>query len=124
MATTADLTDSSIYIPYNPDQPETPTTVPVDLPDIPNGPQLRLQAFRQAWTKCLRRVQATIRQFHEPVVADAIRHVRGAYEGELPGLPFAEMPAICLTGGSLQIVLRWVHLTSCRRIVSHTRNNQ
>ena len=122
MSTITDLTDGSIYIPYNPDQPETPTT-PVDLSDIPNGPQLRLQAYRQAWTKCLSRVEATIRQFHEPVVANAIRHVRGAYEGELPGLPFTEMPAICLTGESLPIVLHWTHFISCRRIASHTRNN-
>lgn len=99
----ADLDDTnklSVYIPYNPDKPQTPTAVPVDLPDIPNGPQLRLLAYKQAWTKCLTRVQDIIRQLHEPIVADVVRHVKGAYDGELPGLPFAEMPTICLTGES------------------------
>ncbi|KIM92135.1 hypothetical protein PILCRDRAFT_810149 [Piloderma croceum F 1598] len=105
-----DTTQSVIYIPYQGLQKNDSDGVEYDLSpsesyrpfqerDIPNGYELRMKVYRAAWTKCLDRVQAIIRDLHEPVVDAVIRHVHNAYKDILPGLPYCEMPVISVTAG-------------------------
>ena len=81
--------------------------------DLPNGYQLRLAAYKTAWSKCLQRVQVRfevvyiaftqpqqelIHTLHAPIVDRVAELVNTAYADTLPGLPYAELPVISVTG--------------------------
>lgn len=81
--------------------------------DLPNGYELRLTAYKMAWSKCLQRVQVClehhictyseleqelIHALHAPVVDRVAELVNKAYTDTLPGLPYPEVPVISVTG--------------------------
>ncbi|KIJ06024.1 hypothetical protein PAXINDRAFT_103539 [Paxillus involutus ATCC 200175] len=65
--------------------------------DLPNGYELRLTAYRTAWSKCLERIQELIHALHAPVVDRVTELVKDAYTDILPGLPYTELPVISVT---------------------------
>ncbi|KIJ64777.1 hypothetical protein HYDPIDRAFT_175307 [Hydnomerulius pinastri MD-312] len=65
--------------------------------DLANGYELRLEAYRKAWLKCLERVEELIRALHAPVVDRVVELVNNAYTDTLPGLPYTELPVISVT---------------------------
>ncbi|KII85810.1 hypothetical protein PLICRDRAFT_56289 [Plicaturopsis crispa FD-325 SS-3] len=102
------LQENVIYIPYDPPtesrEEATPTLqayAPYQSRDLPDGVQLRLKAYKDAWA-CLHAVQATIHALHAPIVEDVVRQVRATYTHEdvLHGLPYYELPVIALSGGN------------------------
>ncbi|PPR03388.1 hypothetical protein CVT24_012513 [Panaeolus cyanescens] len=101
-----DVNKTSFYIPYNPDEDsdlEEPTNdnqnsfFSESENDLMNGPELRFLAYREAWKKCLERMQETIVYLRRQTVNAVVQEVRSSYSGVLPGLPYAELPVISLT---------------------------
>lgn len=41
-----------------------------------------------------------IRALHTPVVEQVVEKVHGSYSNDLPGLPYPELPVICITSES------------------------
>ncbi|EED84139.1 predicted protein [Postia placenta Mad-698-R] len=73
---------------------------PHDWRDVPDGYELRMQAYKEAWTQCFRHMQSIIQALHAPVAKEVVTQVKSAYMDTLPGLPYAELPAILVFGGS------------------------
>lgn len=46
-------------------------------------------------------IQHIISSLHAPVVDEIVRTVHQAYDDVLPGLPYAELPVIAVSGASL-----------------------
>jgi hypothetical protein len=48
-----------------------------------------------------------VRNLHKPVVEDVAREVEMSYSSDhlLPGLPYSEIPVICLVGGKCYFLL-------------------
>ncbi|EGO26953.1 hypothetical protein SERLADRAFT_448068 [Serpula lacrymans var. lacrymans S7.9] len=69
--------------------------------DLPDGYQLRLNAYRVAWSKCLSRIQEIIHTLHTPVIDNVVELVKSAYSDTLPGLPYYELPVITVTASTL-----------------------
>ncbi|KIK19809.1 hypothetical protein PISMIDRAFT_42720, partial [Pisolithus microcarpus 441] len=65
--------------------------------DLPNGYELRLEAYRAAWLKCLTRIQDLTHALHAPVVDKVSELVNKSYINVLPGLPYAELPVISVS---------------------------
>ncbi|KAI0080397.1 hypothetical protein K474DRAFT_1769394 [Panus rudis PR-1116 ss-1] len=76
--------------------------------DIPGGYELRLKVYQQAWTRCLERVQAIVRQLNTPVVESVVEHIQLAYSESriLPTLPYPELPVVALSssGGKSAVI--------------------
>ncbi|KAG2159548.1 origin recognition complex subunit 3 N-terminus-domain-containing protein [Suillus bovinus] len=106
MAVDTDLEDvnqTTVYIPFNDSDDVNTNAVPSSLfpeRDLPQGCQLRFQACRAAWGKCLKRMQELIRALHAPVVESVVEQVKKSYTDELPGLPYPELPVISVTSSS------------------------
>ncbi|KAJ7253388.1 hypothetical protein B0H12DRAFT_1071502 [Mycena haematopus] len=72
--------------------------------DLENGPQLRFDAYKAAWTRCLDRVKSIIAELYNPVVSAVSDRMNNIHADVLPGLPFPELPVITiadLAGGSV-----------------------
>ena len=82
--------------------------------DLPHGYELRLTAFKDAWLKCLTRIQVCptyspvlVQWFvvpqelnhalHAPVVDKVLELVTSLYVDVLPGLPCTELPVITIS---------------------------
>ncbi|KAH0831285.1 hypothetical protein J3R83DRAFT_13920 [Lanmaoa asiatica] len=66
--------------------------------DLPDGYELRLAAYKMAWSKCLQRVQQElIHALHAPIVHRVAELVNEAYADTLPGLPYTELLVISVT---------------------------
>ena len=103
---------SSLLPPYNPFQER----------DMPGGLELRMEAYRKAWDKCLERtrvgytscelflrsqvssLQAIIHSIQTPVVDAIVKEIRTTYSNVLPGLPYPELSVISLTSEDVQRV--------------------
>ncbi|KAL1748261.1 origin recognition complex subunit 3 N-terminus-domain-containing protein [Schizophyllum fasciatum] len=111
-----DSNESSFYIPFEgeddthaEDHSATATT---------SNPayylSLRLREHRKVWGKCLARIQArrstycsqpcdidsmqdVVRASHEPIIRSVVEEMVHAEDKALHGLPYPEIPAICLT---------------------------
>ncbi|KAK7024009.1 origin recognition complex subunit 3-like protein [Favolaschia claudopus] len=100
-----DIQQTVIYIPYQGDEDsEEETTEPSQTltlihpeDDLDNGPLLRFDAYRAAWTQCLDRVKSIIAELYSPVATDIVLHLSTAHTDILPGLPFPELPVITIT---------------------------
>lgn len=106
-----DNNQSAFYIPYAGKAQLTTATLDEDendanisLPsssyherDLRGGEQLRFEAYRETWRKCLGRVQSIIHALYAPVVADVVKQVHSSYDNVLPGLPYPEVPVISIT---------------------------
>ncbi|THU95492.1 hypothetical protein K435DRAFT_966374 [Dendrothele bispora CBS 962.96] len=68
--------------------------------DLPNGDEIRWEAYRAAWTKCLDRVQALSHALYAPVVAQVVNQINNAYDETLLGLPREELPFIAVSNTS------------------------
>ncbi|KAG2076245.1 hypothetical protein BDR04DRAFT_1125767 [Suillus decipiens] len=110
MAVNTDLEDinqTAVYIPFSGsddlDDVNTDAAPPSLFPerDFHQGCQLRFQACRAAWGKCLKRMQELIHSLHAPVVESVVEQVKKSYTDELPGLPYPELPVISVTSSSL-----------------------
>ncbi|KAJ7752121.1 hypothetical protein B0H16DRAFT_1723888 [Mycena metata] len=69
-----DIQQTAVYIPYAADQAEEPALGSLEI-DLSNDPQLRLDAYKEAWTRCLDRIKFLIAQLYSPVVSDVIHRV-------------------------------------------------
>ncbi|KAI0643837.1 hypothetical protein C8Q79DRAFT_1012390 [Trametes meyenii] len=100
-----DPSESCIYIP-----PIRPRRRLREDPNSGNGPNvldeydLRIQAYKAAWNKCLTRVQSILRAIQAPIVSEVATTVTGAYKDVLPGLPYHELPVVALHGASSSLV--------------------
>ncbi|PFH50833.1 hypothetical protein AMATHDRAFT_3570 [Amanita thiersii Skay4041] len=65
--------------------------------DIMNELRLRLSAYHRAWTKCLNRLQSSIRLQHEPVVGDIVQHILNSYTETIVKTPYQEVPVVCVS---------------------------
>ncbi|KAG1732132.1 origin recognition complex subunit 3 N-terminus-domain-containing protein [Suillus lakei] len=124
MAVDTDLEDvnqTTVYIPFNDsgstnilsvrknvaeidgsDDVDSDAAPPSLFPerDLPQGCELRFQACRAAWGKCLKRMQELIHSLHVPVVESIVEQVKKSYTDELPGLPYPELPVVSVTSSS------------------------
>ncbi|KAJ7031086.1 hypothetical protein C8F04DRAFT_960819 [Mycena alexandri] len=97
---------TAIYIPCAADEYDEHEESPLASPeiDLENGPRLRLDAYKEAWTRCLGRMKFLIAHLYSPIVSDVVHRVDNIHADVLPGLPFPEVPVITisdLSGGSL-----------------------
>ncbi|KAF8558613.1 hypothetical protein OG21DRAFT_1481305 [Imleria badia] len=98
MSALDDTHQTSVYIPFKePDTDDVESYTLFPDRDLPNGYQLRLAAYKTAWSKCLQRVQELIHALHAPIVDRVAELVNTAYTDTLPGLPYAELPVISVT---------------------------
>ncbi|KAJ4477141.1 origin recognition complex subunit 3 N-terminus-domain-containing protein, partial [Lentinula aciculospora] len=95
------------YIPFEDDQrqnAEPEPCLPPNLPfDLPNGPEVRWDAYKAAWNKCLNRIQTLVHELYKPIVADVLEKVELAYDDDDSpslALPHAEIPTIAVTNSS------------------------
>ncbi|KAJ3734272.1 origin recognition complex subunit 3 N-terminus-domain-containing protein, partial [Lentinula guzmanii] len=95
------------YIPFKGDQQQDAEPLeplaPPNLPfDLPNGPELRWDAYKAAWSKCSNQIQTLLHQLYEPVVSEVVEKIELAYSGgydkDIPllALPYAEIPTIAV----------------------------
>ncbi|KZS97008.1 hypothetical protein SISNIDRAFT_493788 [Sistotremastrum niveocremeum HHB9708] len=95
------MAESVICIEYTGDD-ETSEDVGIPavsyLPDIPEGPILRLAAYRQAWNKCLSRIKELLEQIQGAAADECISYVEDAYKNINPLIPFKELPTVQLSG--------------------------
>ncbi|KAG0706584.1 origin recognition complex subunit 3 N-terminus-domain-containing protein [Suillus ampliporus] len=92
-----DATQTTVYIPFNDSDSDAAPSSLFPERDFPQGCQLRFQACRTAWDKCLKRMQELIHSLHAPVVENVIEQVKKSYTDELPGLPYPELPVVSVT---------------------------
>ncbi|KAG1819051.1 origin recognition complex subunit 3 N-terminus-domain-containing protein [Suillus subaureus] len=98
-----DVNQTTVYIPFNDsDDVNTDAAPPSLFPerDFHQGCQLRFQACRAAWGKCLKRMHELIHSLHAPVVESVVEQVKKSYTDELPGLPYPELPVVSVTSSS------------------------
>ncbi|KAJ3999485.1 origin recognition complex subunit 3 N-terminus-domain-containing protein [Lentinula boryana] len=99
--------ETVIYIPFKGDQQQDAKPLeplaPPNLPfDLPNGPELRWNAYKAVWSKCSNRIQTLLHQLYEPVVAEVVEKIElaysGGYDNDIPllALPHAEIPTIAV----------------------------
>ncbi|KAI0279572.1 origin recognition complex subunit 3 N-terminus-domain-containing protein [Russula aff. rugulosa BPL654] len=74
---------------------------PFDERDLPGGYVARFNLYRAAWQKCLGRIEDIINSLQTPVVDEIVRSVHRAYNDVLPGLPYAELPVVAISGSSM-----------------------
>ncbi|KAJ7126547.1 origin recognition complex subunit 3 N-terminus-domain-containing protein [Mycena crocata] len=101
-----DIQQTVIYIPYDGDESDTELTLPSShlKNDLENGPQLRLDAYKAAWTRCFDRMKFIIAELYSPVVSQVRDCLSTIHSNVLPGLPFPELPVITVTdlsGGAI-----------------------
>ncbi|KAJ8515138.1 hypothetical protein ONZ45_g7404 [Pleurotus djamor] len=70
--------------------------------DLPEGLQLRLDAYQAAWSKCLTQIQKIAESLRLPVVSKVVESVKNAHTDTLPGLPYEELPMVCISDPSGQ----------------------
>ncbi|KAJ3916560.1 origin recognition complex subunit 3 N-terminus-domain-containing protein, partial [Lentinula edodes] len=99
---------TAYYIPYEeqnaePSEPSLPLRLAFDLP---NGPELRWNAYKSAWDKCLNRIQTLFHELYEPVVAEVVEKIESAYNDDKQSdftslaLPHFEIPTIAVANSS------------------------
>ncbi|KAJ7451069.1 origin recognition complex subunit 3 N-terminus-domain-containing protein [Mycena latifolia] len=98
-----DIQQTVIYIPYDGDDSDSDAAPEPNLPsapferDLENGPQLRFDAYRAAWARCLARVKDIVAELYRPVVGDVMARLGSIHSDVLPGLPFPEVPVVTIT---------------------------
>ncbi|KAJ7102598.1 origin recognition complex subunit 3 N-terminus-domain-containing protein [Mycena belliarum] len=98
-----DIQQTVIYIPYDGDEDVDAPEPPLALPSVPieadlgNGPQMRFEAYKAAWTQCLERVKVIVAELYSPVVSDVMDRLDNVHSDVLPGLPFPELPVLTIT---------------------------
>ncbi|KAJ4500698.1 origin recognition complex subunit 3 N-terminus-domain-containing protein [Lentinula lateritia] len=103
-----DVNETAYYIPYREQNAEPPEpSHPLRLAfDLPNGPELRWNAYKSAWVKCLDRVQTLVHELYEPVVAEVVEKIESAYNDDDQtdftslALPHFEIPTIAVANSS------------------------
>ncbi|KAJ3988897.1 origin recognition complex subunit 3 N-terminus-domain-containing protein [Lentinula detonsa] len=98
--------ETVLYIPFKGDQQDAKPLEPLAPPnlpfDLPNGPELRWDAYKAAWSKCSNQIQTLLHQLYEPVVAEVVEKIElaysGGYDNDIPllALPYAEIPTIAV----------------------------
>ncbi|KAI0252766.1 origin recognition complex subunit 3 N-terminus-domain-containing protein [Lactifluus subvellereus] len=74
---------------------------PFDGRDLPGGYVSRFNLYKAAWKGCLDRIQHIVNSLHAPIVNEIVRCVHRAYDDVLPGLPYAELPVVAVSGCSM-----------------------
>ncbi|CAA7266184.1 unnamed protein product [Cyclocybe aegerita] len=105
-----DISKTTFCIPYRPQEGSDPieklkrfippTSSSQDY-DLENGLELRFEAYRVAWKKCLDRMQGIIRDLQRSTVKAVVQEVRSSYTNILPGLPHPELPVISVINPGL-----------------------
>ncbi|KAJ3505538.1 hypothetical protein NLJ89_g7363 [Agrocybe chaxingu] len=106
-----DISKTTFCIPYRPqvegDDPieESKRIIPPTFSsqnyDLENGRELRFEAYRVAWRRCLDRMQEIIRDLQRPTVKAVVQEALSSYTNILPGLPHPELPVISLLNPGL-----------------------
>ncbi|KAF5384129.1 hypothetical protein D9615_003352 [Tricholomella constricta] len=99
-----DPNQTAFYIPFagNDDGDEEVFNTPLPRSiyherDLPDGEEVRFDAYTEAWRKCLDRIKSIIQALHAPVAADVVQQVYASYDNVLPGLPYPELPVVTVT---------------------------
>jgi origin recognition complex subunit 3 len=101
-----DPTQTSFYIPYEPQDEEPEETW--------------VSAYRISWSKCLTQLQAEIDSLYTPTIDSVLHRLSTVHEDVLPGLPYPELPFIAVHNSSsrfINILLTRLHTNDIR--VSH-----
>ncbi|TFY52894.1 hypothetical protein EVJ58_g9757 [Rhodofomes roseus] len=64
--------------------------------DLPSGYVQRMKVYKTLWARCLSRMQTLVHAIHAPVACEVALEIKSAYEDQLPGLPYHEIPVITL----------------------------
>ncbi|KAH9829557.1 origin recognition complex subunit 3 N-terminus-domain-containing protein [Rhodofomes roseus] len=64
--------------------------------DLPSGYVQRMKVYKTLWARCLSRMQTLVHAIHAPVACEVALEIKSAYEDQLPGLPYHEIPVIAL----------------------------
>ncbi|TRM69348.1 origin recognition complex subunit 3 N-terminus-domain-containing protein [Schizophyllum amplum] len=93
-----DISQSAVYIPFEGADEDLHESSPskASKPD-PSGKVAWLEEYRKVWTRCLERVQAIENDVHEPILHSVVDEIRQTNASALAGLPYPEIPTICLT---------------------------
>ncbi|OBZ66967.1 Origin recognition complex subunit 3 [Grifola frondosa] len=80
----------------------TPSYSSFQVRDLPDGPNLRLEAYRVAWARCFNHIHSIIRTLHATLTAEIVDQINMSYTDVLPGLPYPEGSVIAVhaQGGS------------------------
>ncbi|KAF7288149.1 Origin recognition complex subunit 3-like [Mycena chlorophos] len=90
--------DTVVAVPFQPQD---------DLDDNEIAP-LRLDAYTEAWSRCLERIKAIVTEVYSPVLKTVLDCLDTVHSNRLSGLPFPELPVITVSdfsGGSLFLEL-------------------
>ncbi|KAI0088263.1 origin recognition complex subunit 3 N-terminus-domain-containing protein [Irpex rosettiformis] len=123
MSPTSDLDDPTktcVYLP-KPSSPSNNTrSIQVRAPKrrLNHGYDVQLEAYEVAWSRCLKRVQAVVRELQAPIVSAVKTSIDDAYSKDvLTGLPYTELPVVAVSapGGSRSVISDVVALLEPRR---------
>uniref|UniRef100_A0A0W0F0W4 Uncharacterized protein n=1 Tax=Moniliophthora roreri TaxID=221103 RepID=A0A0W0F0W4_MONRR len=127
-----DPNQSVFFIPHN--ESDTDDTgsehnseekKPGKIEDLLGGKEIRWDVYRAAWTKCLSRIQDLLNAIYEPFVMQVVECAATAYQDDLPGLPYPEIPIITLTSSSSspaflqQVITRLETQEKCNFYTAH-----
>ncbi|KAI0705509.1 origin recognition complex subunit 3 N-terminus-domain-containing protein [Earliella scabrosa] len=101
-----DLEDPSktcIYIPPGELDEDAASLAARDVDDEV-GYELRMEAYKSAWMKCLDRVRGILQALNAPIATSVAEQIRGAYDHILPGLPYPELPVVALCSANSALV--------------------
>ncbi|KAG6820628.1 hypothetical protein H0H93_014231 [Arthromyces matolae] len=103
MADLDDPNQTSFSIPFQGNEEnsigvEAPSFRPFQYKcDLLDGEKLRIEAYRAAWRKSLDHIKSILHALHAPIASKVLYSVHTSYSRILPGLPYLEVPTICIT---------------------------
>ncbi|KAF5325228.1 hypothetical protein D9619_009716 [Psilocybe cf. subviscida] len=83
-----DFSKTAVYIPFN------PSGTKGDDSEDGSDWDLRVVAYKDAWKKCLSRMQWIVLQLQHTSAKEIVVEVRTSYRDTLPGLPHPEIPVV------------------------------
>ncbi|KAF9522255.1 origin recognition complex subunit 3 N-terminus-domain-containing protein [Crepidotus variabilis] len=105
-----DCNKTSFCIPFDPpeiqiDVPSSPRNALPNSPfserDLHDGPQLRFEAYRTAWEKCMTRITGIVQELQRSTLDAVVKEVKASYMKTLPALPHPELPIISVVNPAL-----------------------
>ncbi|KAL1661037.1 origin recognition complex subunit 3 N-terminus-domain-containing protein [Schizophyllum commune] len=94
-----DLNESSFYIPFEGEDEAPSEGLSEENTDQTSEQALsaRISEYRRVWDTCLTRIQAIVNSLYRPVIESVVEEIVRADDNVLPGLPYPEIPVVCLT---------------------------
>ncbi|KAL1698990.1 origin recognition complex subunit 3 N-terminus-domain-containing protein [Schizophyllum commune] len=94
-----DVNESSFYIPFEGEDEAPSEGLSGETTDQTSEQALfaRISEYRRVWDTCLTRIQAIVDSLYQPVIESVVEEIAHADDNVLPGLPYPEIPVVCLT---------------------------